>query len=269
MSFKATSWALNDAPVDSPVLTVVLLAMAERANDDGSECRQSIATIAAKARVSTRSVQRHIKVLLDQGVIVLGDQTLTGHHRADHRPVVYDLQMHLTRGDILSPRDGVTKTSRGDSGGSHGVTVVTPRGDSSGAHGVTAVSDNKSLVLPTEEQLVRDKSERERAPASGRGSRLPADWQPSPELITQMRSECPGLDVVLENRNFEDWWKSAPGQRGRKADWEATWRVWMRKSYGSRVGTSSARPRPSTTDDRVAAVQALKNSPESARKALA
>ncbi len=269
MSFKATSWALNDAPVDSPVLMAVLMAMAERANDDGTECRQSITTIAMKARVSYRSVQRHIKTLLNQGVIVLGDQTLAGHHRADHRPVVYDLQMHLTRGDSLSPRDGVTTVARGDSDGNHGVTAVAPRGDSSGNHGVTPVADNKSLVLPTEEQPVRDMSERERAPANGRGSRLPANWQPSRKLIEQMHSECPGIDLGLENRNFTDWWKSAPGQRGRKADWEATWRVWMRKSYGSRVGTSPTRPRPSTTDARVADVQSLKNSPESARKALA
>ena len=27
---------------------------------------------------------------------------------------------------------------------------------------------------------------------------------------------------------FRDYWVAQPGQKGRKADWEATWRNWVR-----------------------------------------
>jgi hypothetical protein len=65
---------------------------------------------------------------------------------------------------------------------------------------------------------------------SPRGSRLPEDWQPSRELIGQMRDECPGLDVQAEHLKFRDYWIGKPGKDATKADWPATWRNWMRNA---------------------------------------
>ena len=69
MSIKVTSWALNDAPVEDPVLVLVLVAMAERANDDGTTTYQSVETIARKARISVRTCQRKLRELEDAGLI--------------------------------------------------------------------------------------------------------------------------------------------------------------------------------------------------------
>jgi hypothetical protein len=51
-----------------------------------------------------------------------------------------------------------------------------------------------------------------------RAARLSEDWKPR---------EFEGETVELEK--FRDWARSAPGQKGVKADWDATWRNWMRR----------------------------------------
>ena len=64
-----------------------------------------------------------------------------------------------------------------------------------------------------------------------RGSRLPEDWQPRAE---------DGRDD-LELAKFRDYWKAAPGQRGVKLDWDATWRNWLRTA-GKSPSPSNAKP---------------------------
>ena len=51
-----------------------------------------------------------------------------------------------------------------------------------------------------------------------RAARLSEDWKPR---------EFEAETVELEK--FRDWARSAPGQKGVKADWDATWRNWMRR----------------------------------------
>ena len=46
-----------------------------------------------------------------------------------------------------------------------------------------------------------------------------------------MREECPGVDLRREFAKFTDHWTAAPGSRGVKLDWTATWRNWIRKAY--------------------------------------
>jgi len=67
MSTKAVYWALNRAPVSNPMLKLVLVAMAEVAHPDGTESRQSMATVAEKIQVSERTVQRYTRILEDRG----------------------------------------------------------------------------------------------------------------------------------------------------------------------------------------------------------
>ncbi|WIE65929.1 hypothetical protein DEI99_005165 [Curtobacterium sp. MCLR17_036] len=69
----------------------------------------------------------------------------------------------------------------------------------------------------------------EKTPPRKRGTRLDASWQPSSELIAQMQSECPAVDLRAEHLVFVDYWIGVSGQRGVKADWDGTWRNWMRR----------------------------------------
>ena len=36
--------------------------------------------------------------------------------------------------------------------------------------------------------------------------------------------------------NFYDYWISKPGAGGRKSDWSATWRMWVRKESAATAG---------------------------------
>ena len=61
--------------------------------------------------------------------------------------------------------------------------------------------------------------------------RLPEDWQPRENDIQTMKEHFPSIDLKLETHAFRDYWRSVAGARGRKADWDATWRNWIRNSY--------------------------------------
>ena len=62
-----------------------------------------------------------------------------------------------------------------------------------------------------------------------KGSRLPENWFPRPAIV--------GDDVLLppdqwsaELDKFRDYWRAVPGAKGRKLDWDATWRNWLRRA---------------------------------------
>lgn len=67
--------------------------------------------------------------------------------------------------------------------------------------------------------------------ASPTGSRLPADWMLSKHLgewsIEKGATECL---IRSEADKFKDYWLSVPAAKGRKADWDATWRNWIRRA---------------------------------------
>lgn len=68
-----------------------------------------------------------------------------------------------------------------------------------------------------------------------RATSLPSDWQPTSEDINFARQE--GMneqEIDREADRFRDYWLSCGGQRGRKKDWAATWRNWIRKATDDR-----------------------------------
>ena len=91
-----------------------------------------------------------------------------------------------------------------------------------------------------------------------RGSRLPADWMPPPDVVAQMRSDHPHVDLKAEHEKFVDYWQGKAGRDARKADWDATWRNWIRRAAEQRPMRVVNGHSPATSDLRVAQVQALK-----------
>lgn len=63
-----------------------------------------------------------------------------------------------------------------------------------------------------------------------RGSRLPEGWEPSPDALAWAAREAPQISVTTETERFRDFWQAKAGQDGRKLDWTATWRNWIRKA---------------------------------------
>lgn len=86
------------------------------------------------------------------------------------------------------------------------------------------------------------------APAK-RGTRLPSDWNPSPQDLNEACRKLGGAEPASQELDkFRDHWKAAPGQRGVKLDWDATWRNWIRNAKGPTNGHRTANPRTTGHD---------------------
>ena len=91
----------------------------------------------------------------------------------------------------------------------------------------------RTLSLRSSERAQNPKSEK-----SKRACRLPADWRPSPEMAEFARSN--GVDPERTAAVFRDYWVGVPDPKGRKVDWNATWRNWVRRE-------DSMQPNPQRT----------------------
>jgi len=74
--------------------------------------------------------------------------------------------------------------------------------------------------------------------ASPNGSRLPADWSMPDEWAEFCKTERPDLIPSEVACRFADYWHGVAGAKGRKADWLATWRNWVRAEKKTPVGAS-------------------------------
>jgi uncharacterized protein YdaU (DUF1376 family) len=80
-------------------------------------------------------------------------------------------------------------------------------------------------MLASSQSPVTSKEQKQRGPSA---SRLPQLWQPDDECIAFCRQERPELNPVEVGKRFADYWHALPAGKGRKTDWTATWRNWVR-----------------------------------------
>ena len=67
-----------------------------------------------------------------------------------------------------------------------------------------------------------------------RATRLDPDWRPEPEH--DLVAAAGGQTVARrEWAKFCDYWAAKPGKDGRKLDWQATWRNWLRRAAEDRA----------------------------------
>lgn len=94
--------------------------------------------------------------------------------------------------------------------------------------------DDDSNVTVASQSNHREEKRREEVKAVDRASRLPANWSPSQDEIEFCRSERPDLNPRSVGEQFRDYWVAQPGSKGRKTDWTATWRNWVRNQRASK-----------------------------------
>jgi uncharacterized protein YdaU (DUF1376 family) len=75
---------------------------------------------------------------------------------------------------------------------------------------------------PSHSKLPRSKAETQRA------TRLPADWSMTAEDAEFCTTARPDLNVLETAARFRDYWHGVAGTKGKKLDWSATWRNWVR-----------------------------------------
>lgn len=72
------------------------------------------------------------------------------------------------------------------------------------------------------------------APKS-KGSRLDPNWQLPDDWAIWAKQTRPDLNINQIADGFRDYWIAAPGAKGIKADWSATWRNWVRNQKATNV----------------------------------
>jgi hypothetical protein len=82
---------------------------------------------------------------------------------------------------------------------------------------------------PPRSEPLSSTASRKRA-ADSTGTRLPDGWKPDEELMVWARLERPDADLDTEVDAFVDYWRATPGAKGRKTDWNATFRNWVRRA---------------------------------------
>lgn len=106
MSWQATTWAADarQSGKMNAAHRVVLVILANSADEDGRYAFPSVASMAVRAGVDERNVRRSLRWLEEAGLIVKGDQQATSRFKPHRRPTVYDLPIN---GGAQTPPQGV------------------------------------------------------------------------------------------------------------------------------------------------------------------
>lgn len=86
--------------------------------------------------------------------------------------------------------------------------------------------------LNQEQEQEQEKDIGAPSPKSPRATALPKDWSLPEDWRTWASEKRPDLDLETVADTFRDYWVAKPGKDGRKADWQATWRNWVRNQRG-------------------------------------
>lgn len=84
MSLRCLTWAFHDAPTDDPLDTLVLVALADEANDQGLSCFAGLRTLGRKTRSSPSTVAAAGQRLHDQGLITVARPVAGGPGKSNH-----------------------------------------------------------------------------------------------------------------------------------------------------------------------------------------
>lgn len=82
-----------------------------------------------------------------------------------------------------------------------------------------------------------------------RGTRLPDEWVPDQRVRIEMAEQFPHVNLRLAHDKFVDYWRSQPGAKGVKLDWNGTWRNWIRREAERTPTRTNGHGRQQDTDD--------------------
>jgi len=211
MSIKIQSecWKIKLPPTQK----LVLICLSEFADDNG-RCYPSVDTIAERTGLNSRSVRRAISEIEKAGILT---RSFCTGKRTDYiinpcHSVTPDTVSPLTESPIpltLCPIPLTESTKTPD----RGVNITTIN------------HHEPSLTTITNNAPAKAVAKRE-----GAGTRLPVDWTVQESWFDDAMEI--GLDAITIHSEaivFRDYWHGVAGAKGRKADWRATWRNWIRR----------------------------------------
>lgn len=232
------SWLLDLQPDGAELRMYCTLARFGRfdtATGIYEECRPAMSTAAEKAGMSLAHAKRAVAGLLEKGAIQRSERW--AEDGKTRLPSVY----RVIFGRLVGPTDEPGRLA--DEPG--GRPMDEPGGSSPASHNPEPSTKNQNTQKP---------SPSERGPRAGK-RRIPDDFTVSDSMRSWYVEHIgSSIDGAAEHAKFLDYWR---GHGKLMADWEATWRTWMRRS-AERVGgyrapgapAAAAKPRFPTAQER-------------------
>ena len=106
------------------------------------------------------------------------------------------------------------------------------KGGNAAASAKQVLSKVQQPVAGIEIGIEKEKELKSISAPTARGTRLTDSWQASPHLIDWARTERTDIDPAKEADAFRDYWIAQPGAKGVKADWDRTFKNWIRNARG-------------------------------------
>lgn len=225
-------WALQMPPSAK----AVLISLADNANDHGV-CWPSIPTICERTCLGKTAVISAIKWLEDHSALRI-DRSASRSNRYTLTPHLYVQETHP---DLLIEAERASRAAQRAAGERSASRTVRetdrpagePEQSASRTSTVRQADPNRKEPSGTATQ---ERQRAECAPTDKRGHRLPDDWAPGPDLLAWAAENAPAVDVQTAADEFRDYWRAVPGAKGRKLDWDATFRNRLREVAERRKG---------------------------------
>lgn len=176
--------------------------------------------IAGRCRQSLRAFRKNLAELLQSGKLTLENGRLRNSRADVELEKVDDNRMNASKGGEIS---GKSRKSTDKPLKTHDPPQAT-------------LQEDRSLLDKTRRDETRKGRDAQARPPNGealkskRGGRLTDAWRPSEQNRSQAKQlGLSDRDIEKIWPTFLDYWLGCPGQKGVKADWDATWRVWCRR----------------------------------------
>ena len=245
MSIQAITKAMAIRGVSSSE-KLLLIALSNYADENG-KCYPSQRRLSEDTCLSDRTIRRLLTALTERGMLSRKERVRPDGSRGSD--VITLLFCAEISGGAEMVSGGVRKSFPGGAEMVSGLTTFEPSLEPSSE--------------PLEAQAPAPK------PDVKAGTRLPDDWTPTLDCLP---SEF-GLSAdqfANELAKFLDYWRAVPGAKGRKLDWDATWRNWLRRAAENQPKPRTANDQPSGRSQKLLAKEAnLARSFAAARSAAA
>ncbi len=233
---------------------LLMLLLAEWCNDHGAAVYpRSKTAFASACGLSERQVQRLFAGLIEASLVTIARkedaQAKTPRLYRINIGALLDLPLtEVARGDRERQRRARDRDRTGDQQSPQQETGSRGTGDQESGTGDQQSPSNPSTPMEPLEAPPLGSPPRDGAlfgvpdqeidygrKQTGRGSRLDADWQPPVEAWDFGRSlGFAEREVADQLDRFRDYWIAKPGKDGRKLDWIATFRNWLRRTADDR-----------------------------------
>lgn len=232
MSIRVMSQVWDNGPEKQGHL-LVMLALADYA-DDAGKCWPSIASIAAKARMSERGVQKIIRALEVDGWLKI--DTGNGRHGCNQYTINPERHSGFQASKNPEPRSPRTTFTPNDDAETPNESAKNPEPRSP--------EPSLTIIDPSENINARAKPKRK--------TQIPEDAVLSEKMESIARNE--GISQQEAETQFDRFKGYCIANAKTYASWDAAWRNWLRSPFFKPITTGGPNGKPSRTNSTADAI---------------